>query len=148
MEQPEVKLCEVGWQRDGIAAQANWFLATIPVCDDHSGAVCGRCERRWATKVAKEEERIFNSCDECYMAIERQDAKRQTYNQHLSSKQWWKTKRTLRRESRHEHGTVLCSRCGMSELDNKQTYGEGLHGHHKTYERFGQEKSDDVELLC
>jgi YHS domain-containing protein len=147
MSQTEVKLCEVCWSK-GTATRAYWFLSTLPVCEDHYQCVCGRCKRRWATKTAREGEDYFFACDQCYEALERQQARREAYSQHLDSKQWWKTKRNLRRESFREHGKVACSRCAMSECDNKQKYGERLHGHHRTYERFGQEKTEDLELLC
>jgi hypothetical protein len=142
VEQAEVKLCEPCWkEQDGLAVRAYWFPAGVPMCDDHYARVCGRCQRQWFT-------RYDGLCDECRVLQRREDERRAAYDQHLGSKQWRKTKKALRRESRREHGSVVCSRCGMRELDNKQLYGEGLHGHHATYERFGQEKREDVELIC
>ena len=145
----ELPLCKVCW-RDGIAAQAYWYLSTIPVCDQHHSSVCARCRRRssaWYVQELDGESFIF-ACSECCEQIERQAARRAAYNQHLGSMEWGKTKKALRRESRRGHGSVVCSRCDMTEFDNKQLYGEDLHGHHATYERFGQEKTEDVELLC
>jgi hypothetical protein len=147
MEQPEIKLCEVCWE-DSTATQAYWYLNTIPVCDTHLACVCGRCQRRWATKLADDGGWVFSSCEECDKELERLAARRKAYDGHLNSKQWWEIKKELRKESFKEHGRVVCSRCGKSEYDNKQTYGESLHGHHRTYERFGQEKTEDAELLC
>ena len=148
-EEPEVKLCEVCWQLgDGLPVEARWYLKTLPVCDEHQGAVCGRCQRRWVTKLGQDGDSVFGVCDECYETLERLAARRNAYNQHLSSEQWRKTKKELRSQSVKEYGRVVCSRCRRSEYDNKQTYGEGLHGHHASYERFGREKPEDVELLC
>jgi len=147
MKQQEVKLCVVCWE-DSIATQAFHYPRTIPVCDKHCACVCGRCERRWATRLGRDGRAVFSVCDECNETLERLEARREAYKTHLSSDEWRKARKTLKTESRREHGRVVCSRCGMTEHDNKVTYGEGLHGHHKTYERFGQEKPEDVELLC
>jgi hypothetical protein len=142
IQQNEVKLCEVCWkEQDGLAVRAFWFPAGVPMCEEHYLLVCRRCQRQWYTGYD-----IL--CDGCRVLQKTEDERRKAYNEHLNSKQWWQIKKNLRRESPRENGRAICSRCGMSEYDNKQTYGEGLHGHHKTYERFGQEKTEDAELLC
>lgn len=143
----QVKLCEVCWKK-GFAARAHWYLSTIPVCDGHYGSVCARCQRRWAKWLCNDGQSEFFACSECAEKVERELQRRAAYNRHLGSEEWRKTKKTARQDSYTELGKVACSRCGMSESDNKRTYGEGLHGHHVTYERFGHEKSRDVQLLC
>jgi hypothetical protein len=144
---PEVKLCDPCWkEHEGLGVQALWSVSGIPMCDDHYGRVCHRCHRQWATKLRDGE--FTYVCDGCDAVLERQEARRREYNQHLESKEWRKTKKSLRRESVIENGKAICSRCGLSEYENKQEYGEGLHGHHRTYERFGSERVDDLELLC
>jgi hypothetical protein len=141
-EPSEVKLCEVCWEEgNGLAVRAFWFPAGIPMCEEHYALVCRKCKRQWYTE-------FDTLCDGCRVLQKAEDVRRKAYDEHLNSKEWWKTKKALRRESFKEHGRVVCSRCGKSEYDNKQTYGEGLHGHHRTYERFGQEKPEDAELLC
>ncbi len=149
-EAEEVKLCVVCW-KDSIASRAYHYLSTIPVCDNHYQCVCARCRRRWASVYATdggEDDCYIFACDECSETLDRQAARRAAYNEHINSGQWRKVKNNLRTGIRREYGQVACSRCGMSEHDNKQTYGEGLHGHHLTYERFGNEKPEDVQLLC
>ena len=147
-EEPEVKLCEVCWQtKDGLGVQASYYLSTLPVCEEHYHCVCQRCNRQWAEWWSEESEYRF-VCDGCNDVLSKLAAKRAAYTQHLNSDQWLKVKKKARSQSFKEHGGVVCARCGMSEFNNKQTYGEGLHGHHKTYERFGQENPEDVELLC
>jgi hypothetical protein len=151
MEKTEVKLCEPCFQQEpALAAVAYHFPSGVPMCDGHYALVCKVCLRDWARLKQLGNGHCLNLeiCEACEAAQKREQARRDAYNQHLGSKQWWKIKKALRRESRREHGSVVCSRCGMTELDNKQLYGEGLHGHHATYERFGQEKTEDVELLC
>jgi hypothetical protein len=151
MKKEEVKLCVVCW-RDSIASRAYHYLTTIPVCDNHYHCVCARCRRRWARWwVSSIEEygcEIF-ACDECSETLDRLATRREAYNQYIQSDEWRKkVKNNLRTDMRRERGGVVCSRCGMSERDNKLTYGEGLHGHHLTYKRFGHEHSEDVQLLC
>ena len=129
-----------------MAVQAHWYRSTIPVCDKHYDRVCQRCKREWATRWAEGEYQI--ACDSCGELLDREEKRREAYNLHLGSKDWQRFKKHLRRENRREHGQVQCSRCGMSEIDNKHEYGEGLHGHHTSYDRFGQEKAGDVDLIC
>jgi hypothetical protein len=148
MEEPELKLCEVCWQtQGGLGVPARYYLSTLPVCEEHYHYVCQRCRQKWA-EWWNEEREYKVVCDGCNDVLSRLEARRAAYNQHLSSDQWWKLKKEARRQSFKEHGDVVCARCGTSEFNNKQTYGEGLHCHHRTYERFGQERVDDVELLC
>ncbi len=143
----EFKLCEPCWkEHDGLGVQASWLVHGVPMCEEHRNRMCWRCRKRWSTTYGDNEFALV--CDGCYTELKRLETRRKEYNQHLGSKQWWQTKKNLRKASRTEHGSVICSRCGMSEHDNKQTYGEGLHGHHQTYERFGHERDGDVELLC
>jgi len=141
LEQSEVNLCEPCWQ-EGFSATAIWFPSGVPMCLDHYLRVCIHCKREWQTNP------FDRMCDECWAATKREAERRAQYDKHLSSKCWWKTKKKLRRQSCIESGYVACARCGMRESDNRSTYGEGLHGHHRTYERFGQEKIEDIELLC
>lgn len=146
--QTEVKLCEVCW-KSNIAAQAKFYLLTIPVCDEHCHLVCGRCGCRWSARYALElDGNIILACNHCSEELKRLAARRKAYNAHLGSAEWRQTKKFARSQSRKEFGKVACSRCGMTERENRQEYGEGLHGHHSTYERFGCEKPDDVVLLC
>lgn len=148
MRQDPVRLCEVCW-KDNIAARAVLYLSTIPVCLEHQDRVCNRCQRRWSAWYFLEMDGscIF-TCDHCRYEIERLAARREAYNKHLASKEWRQTKKLVRSQSIHERGDVACSRCGMSERQNRLEYGEGLHGHHVTYERFGYERPEDVVLLC
>lgn len=149
MRPPEdVKLCVVCW-KDSFATEARWYLSTIPVCDEHQQSVCARCRRQWAAWYAETEEgdRIY-ACDACSEEMQRLAARRDAYNEHLASNKWRKMKKQARSQSFRELGKIACSRCGISERDNRQTYGEGLHGHHKTYQRFGKEVVQDIELLC
>jgi len=60
---------------------------------------------------------------------------RQAYQAHIRSSYW--------RWLRDIVGEVVgwrCERCGLS--------GHDFDLHHKTYERFGEERSGDVEYLC
>jgi hypothetical protein len=150
VEEPEIKLCEPCFQKEpAVAARAYWFPSGVPMCDACYEHVCKVCQKNWA-QVRQVGDHLLNMeiCETCEAAQKKEQARREAYNQHLASKQWWKTKKALRRESIREHGRAVCSRCGMTEHDNKQTYGEGLHGHHTTYERFGQEIPEDLQLLC
>src|SRR5579863_10182788 len=151
MEQTPIKLCEV-CRQEGFRTQAEHFLSTIPVCIRHYQCVCPKCGRRWATEITGEKSddgmAVFLACKQCNDAIKREEARRTAYNGHLSSEQWLKTKKALREQSRRENGREVCSRCRKTERDNKYEYGEGLHGHHTTYRRFGHEKTEDLELLC
>jgi hypothetical protein len=146
----EVKLCDPCFKKEpAIARQAYWFPSGIPMCDDCYSHVCGVCQRNWAQIKRMGSKLVWvETCEDCEAARKREQQRRETYNQHLSSKEWWEAKKELRRQSVSEHGRAVCSKCGVTEFDNKQTYGEGLHGHHTTYERFGQEKTEDLELLC
>jgi predicted nucleic-acid-binding Zn-ribbon protein len=148
MDQSELKLCEVCWiDGDGLAVPASYYLSTLPVCESHYGCVCQRCRRQWVTRWAITGD-FQLVCDSCGDFLDREEKRREAYNQHLASPEWRKFKKDLRRENRREYGQVKCSRCGMTEFENKQIYGEGLHGHHVSYDRFGEEIAGDVELIC
>src|SRR5712671_6331757 len=109
MNQEEVKLCEACWE-DGLAARAYWYLSTLPVCEDHYACVCGRCHRQWTTALGDEGDgHIIGVCDSCREALDREAARRQAYNQHLSSEEWRKTKKALRSQSFTEKSRVICS---------------------------------------
>jgi hypothetical protein len=41
-----------------------------------------------------------------------------------------------------------CERCGCDRKNSLARFKQGLHVHHKTYERIGRELPDDVEVLC
>jgi len=61
-----------------------------------------------------------------------------SYELHLKSTYWvW-----LKRRALHRSGN-RCERCGWDILGPYQS-----HLHHRTYERFGREELEDVELLC
>jgi hypothetical protein len=169
-----VKLCEACWQfDDGVPAQAyHYYHSKVPVCDRHVHLVCQRCANAWATgfppseylalwerarELSHEEygelvrtigEKCEVVCDRCYDEIKREQARREAYNGHLSSEHWKKVKKAAREQSRIEYKEVKCSRCPRTERENKLEFGEGLHGHHTTYNRFGHEKTYDLELLC
>jgi hypothetical protein len=142
MPEPEVpELCKICWDHGTVARRAYVTFAGIPMCDDHATLVCVRCERQWYT-------RYDQLCDGCRTLVEAEQQRKKQYDEHLNSNQWRQTKKTARRLNFVENGRVACSNCGLTELENKQTYGEGFHGHHKTYERFGHELPEDVQLLC
>jgi hypothetical protein len=144
----EVELCQPCWEeQDGLGVLAHYLVSDVPMCQEHYFRVCHRCCRQWATTLKYGSEFTY-VCDGCNAVLKRLEARRKVYNEHLESKGWRKTKKTLRREIVREHGRAICSRCQMTEHDNKREYGEGLHGHHRTYENFGHEQAGDVELLC
>jgi phage terminase large subunit GpA-like protein len=59
------------------------------------------------------------------------------YVNYMRSKEW----REFRRGILQERG-ARCERCGWDFEESK------LELHHRTYERLGAERSEDVELLC
>lgn len=59
---------------------------------------------------------------------------RRIYESHLSSKYWKDLRKSV-----YERSDYKCERCGSCHL---------LQVHHRTYERLGCERLDDVELLC
>ena len=68
------------------------------------------------------------------MSNEWRERWRKRYKRHIGSKQWRTTKQRLLLER-----GAQCQRCGR---------GPPLTLHHKTYERFGRERDDDLELVC
>lgn len=41
-----------------------------------------------------------------------------------------------------------CTKCNISSFRCRERYGCGLDVHHLTYERFGNERDDDLSVLC
>lgn len=68
------------------------------------------------------------------MSYEWRERWRKRYKRHIGSKQWRTTKQRLLLER-----GARCQRCGREPP---------LSLHHKTYERFGRERDDDLELVC
>jgi 5-methylcytosine-specific restriction endonuclease McrA len=68
------------------------------------------------------------------MSYEWRERWRKQYKRHIRSKAWRATKARLL----HERGG-RCARCGRPPP---------LSLHHKTYERLGRERDDDLELVC
>lgn len=66
---------------------------------------------------------------------------REQYNATISSKRW-----RLLRKRRLEKSNHSCERCGWK----KQTWDKSrtLDLHHRTYERLGAERNEDLDLLC
>lgn len=62
---------------------------------------------------------------------------KEAYDKYIASRAW-KNKRTLALERAKNR----CERCGFS------TWSVTLEVHHKTYEHFGNEPLDDLEVLC
>jgi HNH endonuclease len=56
------------------------------------------------------------------------------YISYLSSREWYR-----RRAGRLVAANFSCERCGC---------GEWLQVHHRTYERLGGERDEDLEVLC
>lgn len=65
------------------------------------------------------------------------------YDDYLQSDHWLAT-----RDAKLEQAKRRCERCG--EYAKRRPGGRwvGLHVHHLTYERVGQERMDDLEVLC
>lgn len=70
-----------------------------------------------------------------YMAPEK--SWEQKYKEHLASR-YWKDLSKLAFERAHDK----CERCGFDK------YTVNLAVHHLTYERFGHERLEDVEVVC
>lgn len=140
-----VKPCQPCWD-DGFYAEAHFFPSGVPMCDKHYSQICQKCQRNRGARLYSGEFSFV--CKDCFSEFERAEARRREYNEHLKSKPWRETKKLLRRASAKENGRPVCARCNRSETENRHLYGEGLHGHHLTYERFGAEKIRDIELLC
>lgn len=68
------------------------------------------------------------------MSYEWRERWRKRYKRHIGSKRWRTTKQRLLLER-----GACCQRCGR---------GPPLALHHKTYERFGREWDEDLELVC
>ena len=123
-----VKLCGPCWSEGGgLAVEAVFFPLDVPMCERHYSLLCQSCRRQWGTKLGMGEYQWV--CDECDKRLKRLEARRDEYSQHLGSNQWLRMKKTLRKESRRENCKVVCIRCGLSEQENKETDGHGLHGH-------------------
>ncbi len=60
------------------------------------------------------------------------------YVRHLHSEMWQKMRRAKLKETGGH-----CERCGCSELT-----GERLEIHHLTYERLGNERREDLKVVC
>lgn len=69
------------------------------------------------------------------MSYEWRERWRRRYKRHIRSKQWRTTKQRLLLE----RGSY-CQRCGRRDLP--------LALHHKTYQRLGSERDEDLELVC
>jgi len=68
------------------------------------------------------------------MSYEWRERWRKRYKRHIGSKQWRATKQRLLLER-----GGCCERCGREPP---------LMLHHKTYERLGRERDEDLELVC
>lgn len=63
---------------------------------------------------------------------------RDRYSRRLRQKSWHTLRKHLIKQAENK-----CSRCGLFR------FGEGeLHLHHKTYERLGKEREQDLEVVC
>lgn len=143
----EPGICDPCWKElDGVGVEAHYFPAGIPMCEKHYMLVCQRCHRNWGSRIRTGEFGLV--CENCDLELGRVETRKREYNQHLGSKQWWRTKKLVRRASVSENGRSTCARCSITEYENRYLHGEGLHGHHRTYERFGEERIEDIELLC
>lgn len=63
------------------------------------------------------------------------------YQSHLSSKKWARL-----RKQKLIDANFTCERCGYSV--ETHIVEIPIDVHHKTYERFGDERLDDLEVLC
>jgi hypothetical protein len=64
------------------------------------------------------------------------------YQAYLESDHWQEFRSKIRQERSQ------CEGCGIDNKTSLRKYRQNLNVHHKNYERIGQEKPSDVELLC
>lgn len=77
------------------------------------------------------------------------------YERYLGSDHWLKTRlnKLLTAELREAPPRVQCERCGLwmqfvATRNRRGLMAYGFAFHHKTYERIGAERLDDLEILC
>ena len=68
------------------------------------------------------------------------------YDQYLETKHWQDVRDSKFDEQAKEHGHNYCEKCG--ETPNKVTRETALHVHHKTYERLGAERLEELMIIC
>jgi 5-methylcytosine-specific restriction endonuclease McrA len=64
------------------------------------------------------------------------------YRRYVQSEQWLQRRKLFLSLNRE------CQRCGISSGRAVVAYDQGLHVHHKNYQRVGAELDSDLEALC
>jgi 5-methylcytosine-specific restriction endonuclease McrA len=64
---------------------------------------------------------------------------------YLFSSHWREFRETTLKAQKDRLGRNICERC--PEYSNEKAAND-LHVHHRTYERLGEERIEDVEILC
>jgi hypothetical protein len=65
------------------------------------------------------------------------------YTEYLRSDQWKRTRAAFL-----AHVTEICSGCHIPAWLCKLAYGKGFNVHHTNYDHLGEEKLEDLEILC
>jgi len=64
---------------------------------------------------------------------------------YLFSPHWRKFRETALNTQKERLGRNICERC---PVDSNEKAAGDLHVHHRTYERLGEERIEDMEILC
>jgi len=67
---------------------------------------------------------------------------RSEYRRYIASEHW------LQRRKQFLFYHPECNRCGLSGENAREAYDQGLHVHHRNYQRVGCELDSDLEALC
>jgi hypothetical protein len=78
---------------------------------------------------------IFADAEKAYKQARLNELKLMDYETYLKTPEW-----KYKRNQALENAYKICQKCGVSGVD--------LHVHHKTYERRGEELSEDLIVLC
>jgi hypothetical protein len=74
------------------------------------------------------------------------DLKMWEYEKYLESPHWQELRKRKLEQQRKELGYNSCEKCG--ERPQAVTRETALHIHHLTYERLGEERLEDVTIIC
>lgn len=69
-----------------------------------------------------------------------------TYEEYLQTLHWQGFRTRVLDQQAEKNEYNFCERCG--ERTEKVTRMTALHVHHRTYERLGEERIEDVEIVC
>jgi 5-methylcytosine-specific restriction endonuclease McrA len=72
--------------------------------------------------------------------------KMEEYVKYLESQYWQEVRKSELKEQAKERGYNYCEKCGATP--NDVTRETALHVHHKTYERLGEERLEDLMIIC